>query len=122
MGWLLPRFVAALLCTAAGGFLALVVAGERSALIGALLGGLLGFAAIVTLDSLRGWRLMHWLRGAQDGAAPRDTGFWGELGYRIERSLRNLERAAGLERTRLDQFVLAMEASPNGVLLLDDND
>jgi two-component system, OmpR family, phosphate regulon sensor histidine kinase PhoR len=122
MAWLLPRFAAALLCMAAGGFLGLFVAGERGSLIGALLGGLLGFAAIVALDSLRGWRLMHWLRGAQDGAAPRDTGFWGELGYRVERSLRGLERAAEFERTRLAQFVLAMEASPNGVLLLDEGD
>ena len=122
MGWLLPRFVAALLCMAAAGFAGLVGGGERGSLIGALLGGLLGFAAIVALDSLRGWRLMHWLRGAQDDAAPRDAGFWGELGYRIERSLRGLERSAAVERMRLAQFVSAMEASPNGVLLLDEGD
>src|SRR5450631_1345345 len=122
MGWLLPRFVAALLCMAAAGFAGLVGGGERGSLIGALLGGLLCFAAIVALDSLRGWRLMHWLRGAQDDAAPRDAGFWGELGYRIERSLRGLERSAAVERMRLAQFVSAMEASPNGVLLLDEGD
>ncbi len=122
MAWLLPRFVAALLCLAAGGFAGLVVAGERGSLIGALLGGLLGLAAIVAIDALRGGRLKRCVRGAQDGAAPRDAGFWGELGYRIERSLRALERTAELERTRLAQFVSAMEASPNGVLLLDEGD
>jgi two-component system, OmpR family, phosphate regulon sensor histidine kinase PhoR len=122
MSWLLPRVVAALLCMAAGGLFGLVVAGERSALLGAAIGGLIGFAAVIALDSLRGWRLMRWLRGSHDDAAPRDAGFWGEIGYRVERSLRALERSAELERTRLAQFVSAMQASPNGVLLLDDGD
>jgi two-component system, OmpR family, phosphate regulon sensor histidine kinase PhoR len=122
MTGLLPRLVAALLCMAAGGLAGLIGAGERGALVGALLGGLLGFAAVVALDSLRAWRLMRWLRGAHDDAAPRDAGLWGEIAYRIERSLRGLERSAEVERRRLAQFVAAMEASPNGVLLLDDGD
>jgi len=122
MSWLLPRLVAALLCLAGGAFGGLVVAGERGALIGALLGGLIGFAAVVTLDSLRGWRLLRWLRGARDDAAPRDSGLWGEIGYRVERGLRAVERSAEVERMRLAQFVSAMEASPNGVLLLDGGD
>jgi two-component system phosphate regulon sensor histidine kinase PhoR len=122
MSWLLPRFLAGLLAIAAGTFLGLVIGGERLALDGALLAGLLGFAAIVAFDSLRGWRLMRWLRGSHDSTAPRDTGFWGEVAYRVERALRVLERDADLERMRLAQFVSAMEASPNGVLLLDGGD
>ncbi len=58
----------------------------------------LGFAAVVVFDALRGWRLLRWLRGAQDTPAPRDAGFWGEIGYRIERSLRGLARTAEAER------------------------
>jgi two-component system phosphate regulon sensor histidine kinase PhoR len=119
---LLPRILAGLMAAAVGAFAGGIVHGNRSALIGALLGGLIGFAAVVTLDALRGWRLMRWLRGAHEGPAPRDAGFWGEIGYRIERSLRALERSAEIERTRLSQFVSAMEASPNGVLLLDGGD
>ena len=107
---------------AAGGSAGLLLSGTRGALTGALLGGLLGFAALVTIDSLRGVRLMQWLRGSQETQAPRDTGFWGELGYRVERSLRGFERSAESERMRLAQFVAAMEASPNGVLLLDSGD
>ena len=122
MDGLLPRFLVGLLCMAAGGFAGHVANGNRSTLIGALIGGLLGFAGTVAFDALRGWRLMRWLRGAHDAPAPRDTGFWGELGYRIERSLRALERNAEAERSRLSQFVSAMEASPNGVLLLDAAD
>ena len=92
-------------------------------MIGASLGGLLGFLGVVLFDALRGWRLLRWLRGGSlSTTAPRDSGFWGELAYRIERSLRTLEREAELERTNLTQFFAAMEASPNGVLLLDAND
>ena len=122
MSWLLPRLVAGLLCTVAGALAGLIIASERGALVGALLGGLLSFGAVVALDSLRGWRFLRWLRGAHDDAAPRDSGFGGEIGYRVERSLRSLERKAEIERMRLDQFVSAMEASPNGVLLLDGGD
>ena len=122
MAWLLPRFIAGLLCMLGGAIFGLLAGSQRAVLIGALLGGLLGFAAIVTVDSLRGWRLMQWLRGSQENTAPRDSGFWGEIGYRIERSLRALERDAEVERLRRDQFVSAMEASPNGVLMLDAAD
>ena len=122
MTWLLPRLLVGLVALGLGGFAGLIVGAELGALIGALLGGLLGFVTIVIVDSLRGWRLMRWLRGAHEGTAPRDSGFWGELAYRIERSLRALERKAEVERMRLDQFVSAMEASPNGVLLLDAGD
>ena len=122
MSGLLPRLLAGLLALALGGFVGGVADARAGALVGALLGGLLAFATIVVFDSLRGWRLMRWLRGAHEGIAPRDSGFWGELAYRIERSLRALEREAEVERTHLAQFVSAMEASPNGVLLLDAND
>ena len=122
MAWLLPRVLAGLLCLAAGAIVGLVAGSERGAVVGALLGGLMGFAAIVALDSLRGWRLMRWLRGSRDDTAPRGSGLWGELGYRVEKSLRGLERKVDSERRRLAQFVAAMEASPNGVLLLDAGD
>jgi two-component system phosphate regulon sensor histidine kinase PhoR len=77
---------------------------------------------VVLLDSLRGHRLMRWLRGGQEDRAPRDTGFWGEIGYRVERSVRLRERSMEKERERLAQFLSAIEASPNGVLLLDAKD
>jgi two-component system phosphate regulon sensor histidine kinase PhoR len=122
MNGLLPRWGVGLLAMMAGALLATIFGGERKALLGALGGGVLGFAAVVTFDAMRGWRLLRWLRGAQDMPAPRDAGFWGEVGYRIERSLRGLARTAEAERLRLAQFVAAMEASPNGVLLLDAGD
>ena len=73
-------------------------------------------------DALRAGRLLQWLRGPQDDTAPRDTGLWGELGYRVERSLRLRDQAVQRERERLAQFLSAIEASPNGVILIDAQD
>jgi two-component system phosphate regulon sensor histidine kinase PhoR len=122
MTGLLHRLGVGVLAMLAGGLAARWWRGEGEALLGALSGGVLGFAAVVVLDAVRGSRLLRWLRGAQDTPAPRDAGFWGELGYRIERSLLGLARTAESERVRLAQFLAAMEASPNGVLLLDAGD
>jgi two-component system, OmpR family, phosphate regulon sensor histidine kinase PhoR len=86
---------------------------------GIVIGGL-AFAGVALLrNGVKANRLMDWLRGAQSTPAPRDTGFWGELGYRIERLLRLQQQAVEQERDRLRQFLSAIEASPNGVLLLD---
>lgn len=120
--WLLPRLTVGVVAATLCGLLGFFLFDHRGGLVGVLLGGLLGSVGMMAVDSVRGVRLMRWLRGTQDTQAPRDTGFWGELAYRIERSLRGLEHNAEAERVRLAQFVAAMEASPNGVLLLDGGD
>ena len=119
---LLPRLGAGIFAMIAGGVAGAALGDGQHTAFGACLGGLLAFAVIVIVDSARGASLMRWLRGSHNEAAPRDTGFWGEVAYRVERSLLTLERAAQAERTRLAQFVAAMEASPNGVLMLDASD
>ena len=122
MTWLLPRIAAALAATVAGGLIGLFAAGTDAVWVGALLGGAFAVGMTVVRDTLHGYRLIHWLRGSQDEPAPRDAGLWGELGYRIERSIRLRELTAVRERERLTQFLSAMEASPNGVMLLDAGD
>ncbi|MEO8153434.1 MAG: phosphate regulon sensor histidine kinase PhoR [Rhizobacter sp.] len=123
MSWLLPRLLAGALAMAMGGFLG-YLAGDavQAPVVGAVLGGAIGVSILALVDTLRGYRLIHWLSGSQEGQAPRDTGFWGEIGYRVERSIRSREKGMALEQTRLAQFLSAMEASPNGVLLLDEAD
>jgi len=122
MNWLLSRTVATLLLTAIGGAVGLVIPGHGVPLFGALIGFTLALSAIAVRDTLHGYRLIEWLRSSQEGQAPRDAGLWGELGYRIERSIRLRERAADTERERLTQFLSAIEAAPNGVMLLDAGD
>ena len=122
MIWLLPRFLAVVLAMLAGGAMGLWIDRAGAAVVGLLLGGAFAISVIVVRDTLHGYRLIAWLRGSQEGPAPRDAGLWGELGYRIERSLRLRELSAATERTRLTQFLSAIEASPNGVMLLDAGD
>jgi len=123
MVWLVPRLLATLLLLALGGALGFLVgAALKSAEIGAAIGALLGAGSAVLVDVLRAARLMAWLRGDQDRPAPRDTGFWGELAYRIERVLRQREQTIVAEQLRLREFLEAIEASPNGVVLLDAQD
>ncbi len=78
--------------------------------------------ALVLVDAVRGHRLLQWLRGSQLDAAPRDTGMWGELGYRVERAVRERDKVIASERLQLEQFLSAIDASPNGVLMLDSQD
>jgi two-component system phosphate regulon sensor histidine kinase PhoR len=123
MTWFLPRALWALLALALGGLLGFLV----GALLGAPLllsaaGGACVLLLAVAADARRGNRLLEWLRGPQRDGAPRDTGTWGELGYRVEKALRTKDLALETERQRLEHFLAAIEASPNGVMLLDGGD
>lgn len=123
MNWLLPRLAAGVLAMLAGGFLGFIASNVEHTLLWRVLGGgAIGVAIAAMLDTARGYRLINWLRGSQEQQAPRDAGFWGELGYRVERSIRLREQGLAQERLRLEQFLSAIEASPNGVLMLDQND
>ncbi len=123
MGWTVPRVGSAVGAWAGGSVLGWVLGATVAwPLIGAVAGGVTGVAAAVTLDARRGRRLLRWLRGGQQGPAPRDTGFWGEVAYWAEKALRERDRAVEGERRRLEQFLSAMEASPNGLMMLDPDE
>ncbi len=123
MNWLLPRLLSAAVVAVIGGVLGYLIGGPVDApTLSVLVGSACGVAALVLFDTLRAHRLIRWLAGAQERPAPRDTGFWGELGYRVERSIRLREQLINSEQTRLAQFLSAIEVSPNGVLLLDAGD
>ncbi len=123
MSWLLPRTLAAVLAVLVGALLGYLGGGALGApWLGSVAGSSLGVTLVGLADGWRGHRLMGWLRGAQAMPAPRDAGFWGELAYRIERAMRVRELATEGERGRLAQFLSAIEASPNGVLMIDAND
>jgi two-component system phosphate regulon sensor histidine kinase PhoR len=123
MSWLLPRALLAMLAVVAGALPGGLL-GRRLGVEpwGSVAGAVLLVAALTLFDGLRGQRLMAWLRGPQAGPAPRDAGFWGELGYRFERAVRTGNQAIVAERVRLAQFLSAIEASPNGVMMLDAAD
>ncbi|WP_367065430.1 phosphate regulon sensor histidine kinase PhoR [Oryzisolibacter sp. LB2S] len=95
---------------------------------GAWAGGPWGAAAGVALGSWlywlwqgwRGLRVLAWLR--QQGEPPvlhGVRGLWGEALDRTRRLLRQHERHVAASDARLQAFLQALQASPNGVILLD---
>jgi two-component system phosphate regulon sensor histidine kinase PhoR len=83
----------------------------------------LAVGQVIDWWSLR--RLARWVAAAGEGDASslrNARGPIGELGYRIERALKAQGDRTLAEQRRLAQFLSAIEASPNGVLLLDDHD
>ncbi len=90
-------------------------------------GLLLGAAGWQLLDSFYARRLLNWLRSEQSndtpllmaGAQPRLPGVWGEAADRVRRLLKNRHQQYRDSQARLDEFLAALQASPNGVVLLD---
>ena len=123
MEWLIPRILASLFWVLVGGAAGMLL-GERYAhgALGALLGAGFGVFVHSLVDAVRAEKLVQWLRGKQVNNAPRGGEFWGEVGYRVERSVRRLEGSVLDEREQLDEFLSAIEASPNGVMMLDASD
>lgn len=104
------------------GLAALVAQEPVGWLVGALAVLALGSTAWWLIDGQRVRRLLDWASSGLDGPAPDVGGPLGELAQRLEKGLRQRERRAQAEAERLTQFLQAIEASPNGVLLLDEND
>ena len=123
MGWWLVRTLGAvflvLLGAAVGAFVGSLM---RAPVVGLVLAAVLVLVLLVLRDSWRGQGLMNWLRGPLTTPAPRDSGFWGELAYRTEKAMRAREMSTQRESERLAQFLSAIEASPNGVMMLDAAD
>ena len=99
-----------------GWFLGLVGPGR---LTDTLLGALGGAALWLLLDTTRAARALHWLRPERPDAPPMQWGVWGEVLERAQRLLRAQSRTIEEGENRLHDFLAALQASPNGVMLLD---
>jgi two-component system phosphate regulon sensor histidine kinase PhoR len=100
----------------AGGAGAAVLLGWHFGWPGAWLGALLW----LVLDAWRAQRLLHVLRNDAAGLPSRGPGVWGELAERIRKLLRAREQQIRQAEDRLQEFLAAIQASPNGVVLLDE--
>lgn len=84
--------------------------------LGGALAGALSWAA---LDNLRAGRVLRWLALAEPGSPPKVGSVWGEAGERARKALLKLKRQAADSDARLQKFLEAIQASPNGVVMLD---
>ena len=117
------RWVLFASCSLAGG----VLGGWVASRDGVSWGMLLGAVVWHVLDSFFGQRLLGWLRSEQSnetpilmgGPQPRLPGAWGEVAHRIRRLLKNRDQQYRESQSQLDELLAALQASPNGVVLLD---
>jgi two-component system phosphate regulon sensor histidine kinase PhoR len=123
MYWPGLRVITAVFFVMVGGWLG----GEIGALssnarAGALVGSGMLVLCLSWLDGRRAGKLLAWLRAEGPRGTPPTVGLWGEISGRMERLLRLSAQESTRERERLSQFLTAIEAAPNGVLLLDSSE
>jgi len=53
---------------------------------------------------------------------PLPSGFWEEVFFRLQRLVRNLKQQIRVTEQQHDLFIEAFQASPNGIVMLDDQD
>ena len=82
-------------------------------------GALLGAMAWMSWDSWRFRQVLRWLQSEDWGNEPRLPHAWGTLVDRVRKLQKKLSGKARDSQARLDEFLSAIQASPNGVLLLD---
>jgi two-component system, OmpR family, phosphate regulon sensor histidine kinase PhoR len=121
--WILYHALRLAIVTFLAGVLGWLIGNHwQSGAAGTLVGSTIAATCLGLRDRWKTQHFMRWLRGDQTDRAPRDSGFWGEIAYRVERSFRQRERRIQIEQNRLTQFLSAIEASPNGVMMLDEQD
>jgi two-component system phosphate regulon sensor histidine kinase PhoR len=86
-------------------------------------GPLLGAFAVclftVIKDLWKGQKITHWLNHSNVQEPPQMSGIWGDLIDRMKRIVNEQRKQTLTEQQRLQDFLLAIQASPNGVVLLD---
>ncbi|MEY4766893.1 MAG: phosphate regulon sensor histidine kinase PhoR [Pseudomonadota bacterium] len=120
--WLLSRVGTRLFMASAGGLLGW----QMGRWLGYPVSGGMGGAALAVLgvsihDTLKGNAVLDWLRNPE-GEPPELNGLWGEVAHSIRRLLHLRNGQIADEQARLRQFLSAIQASPNGVMLLDESE
>ena len=85
-----------------------------------LIGTFISLILVWIWDAFKAMRVISWLRQGDLAFAPQIFGIWGEVVDKVRRLLRERQRQLAASDQRLTDFLQAIQASPNGVILLDD--
>lgn len=110
------RFCSFTLCLLMGGAVGWLYLQALGALVGVVLASLLWMG----LDVVRGLRVLRWLRRGDTASTPAIGGLWDEVANRTRRLVRLHDQQTQEVQGRLDDFLEAIQESPNGVVLLDN--
>ncbi|QKO21461.1 phosphate regulon sensor histidine kinase PhoR [Rhodoferax sp. BAB1] len=116
---MLLQLVLFLLIQCLGAVVGMWLAPEALQIRGALAGMLVAGLLWVLVDFTRGLRVLQWLRNGDVSDVPLKLGLWGEVAERARRLVRQREQETRDSDRRLQNFLAALQASPNGVVLLD---
>jgi len=97
----------------------LVVGWWQGGAFGAMLAAVVAAWVWFIWDLLRGARVVAWLREGDLSRAPDLRGLWGEAADRARRLLRQSQAQVAASDARLQEILAALQATPNGVVLLD---
>jgi two-component system phosphate regulon sensor histidine kinase PhoR len=86
---------------------------------GHLLGAFFVCLFTVIKDLWKGQKIKQWLRHNNVQEPPQMDGIWGDLIDRMRRILNEQRKQTQNEAQKLQDFLLAIQASPNGVVLID---
>jgi two-component system, OmpR family, phosphate regulon sensor histidine kinase PhoR len=84
-------------------------------------GALLGALVWGIFDGIRARRALDWLSKGDASRKSGVSGVWGEVIDRGRKLVKKLEKKATNSDARLEDFLAAIQASPNGVVLLDSS-
>ena len=94
---------------------------------GDLIGGLLALFSTAAIavswlawDNILGYRVMRWLRRGMPDPLPWAPNLWGEVVEASRRNQRRMTRKTQEAEEKLQVFLEALQASPIGVVLLDE--
>ena len=116
MFWRVSSFV---LCQCIPALAIKIFGGAQAPADSAWLAALTGGCAWLFVDGLRSARVLRWLRSENLLDPAPAGGIWAELSERVSKLVRTRDRLALESETRLQDFLAALQASPNGVVVLD---
>jgi two-component system phosphate regulon sensor histidine kinase PhoR len=117
------RFIEVIFWLAAGSTIFTFVAFQLNLnlMLTALIGALCGVFIWLFINFNRSNRYLDWIRSGDLSQIPKLNGVWGEAADRSRRLLSEQNKTLSNSNKRLDDFLSAIQASPNGVILLDAN-
>ena len=104
-------------------FWSLLAAGAGWWWSGWLAAALVALVVAVSCFAWQSWRierLERWLSGPDLHADVAWRGIWQEIAQRVQRLVKQRDKQVMVHEQRLQHFLQAIQASPNGVTLLDD--
>lgn len=118
---LITAIVWQIVCAAIFAFLCYQFKLNIDLILASLIGAVFAGIVLLIFNFIRAQRYLDWLREGDVSRTPKLMGVWGEAADRARRLLKAQSRDLQTSNQRLDDFLAAIQASPNGVVLLDQN-